>query len=113
MAKDPTGPGLGDSLARTLVRVDGLVLRVGWLDPAAAAIAAPNERGGDPGPPQRATLEPALDESRGLIGDLTAEAVRDAAAGRSARPALALGGELFGFSERSGNGRTGSPGATR
>lgn len=88
MAKDPTGPGLGGALAETLARVDGLVLRIGWLDPEAAAIAAPNELGGDPGPPQRATLEPALDESRDLIGDLTAEAVRDAAAGRSARPAL-------------------------
>lgn len=82
--------GAFDRLADAVGAIDGLVLRVGWLDPESAAIAHINEEGSRDGkrPPARPVLQPALDENADLISDLTAKATRDALAGRSPRGTL-------------------------
>lgn len=90
-------PSALDRLGDAIAAVDGLTLQVGWFDPEVATIAAINEEGSADGkhPPARPVLKPALDESAELISDMTARAVAEAAAGRSARgPLEELGARL-------------------
>jgi len=78
-----------DSL-RHLARIDGVSLRVGWVDPEVARIVAINAAGSRDGrhPPARPVLLPALDASAELIAALSGRAVAEAAAGRGPERAL-------------------------
>lgn len=79
---------------RAVAEADGAELVLGWTDPEAGRIAAINEAGDRAKrgrPPARPVVLPTVDASAGLISDMVARAIAEAARGRGPERAL---GEL-------------------